>query len=213
MDLQEKKTILINSLIEENALKTKAVIEAFKKVRREDFVTEKYKEFAYVDEPLPTIDGQTISQPYTVAVMTEALHPKAGQKILEIGAGSGYQAAILAELVGKKGKIVSVERVKELADFAKQNLKKAGYKNVLVVEGDGTLGYSEKAPYDRIIVTASSPDVPKPLIEQMKAGGMMIIPVGNELYLLEKTKEKSMKKTFLGYYAFVPLIGKYGNKE
>ncbi len=123
MDIQEKRQ-LIATLVAEGALKTKKIIEAFRKVPREIFVLPQYKEYAYVNEPLPIMKGQTISQPYTVAVMTEALEPKPGNKILEVGAGSGYQAAVLAEIVGKKGKVVTIERIKELADFASKNLLK-----------------------------------------------------------------------------------------
>lgn len=209
MDLDKKKERLIKDLISLGALKTDKIISAFRKVKREGFVLEKYRDYAYVDEPLPILSSQTISQPYTVAMMTESLQPKSGQKILEIGTGSGYQAAILAEIVGSKGKIVTVERKKELADFAGQNL--SDYKNVIVIEDDGTLGCEKYAPYDRIIVTASSPDIPKPLIEQLKTGGMMVIPVGNEMFVIRK--KGRIEKTFIGYYSFVPLIGKYGHKS
>jgi len=212
MNLAEKKQILINSLAEEGVLKTKEIIEAFKAVKREEFVLAKYKDYAYVDEPLPIMEGQTISQPYTVAAMTEALQPQKGQKILEIGAGSGYQAAILAEIVGSKGKVVTIERIKELFDFATENLKKSGYTNVIVINADGTLGCKKYAPYDRIIVTASAPDIPKSLVEQLKIGGRMVIPVGDEMLLIEKISKAKTKRTFLGYYAFVPLIGKYGHR-
>ena len=213
MNLQEKKHDLINSLVQEGILKTKEIIEAFRKVPREEFVLPRYKDFAYVDEPLPIIKGQTISQPYTVAVMTEALQPEKGQKILEIGAGSGYQASILAEIVGKKGTIITVERIKELADFATKNLQKCGYANVFIINADGTEGWKKEAPYDRIIVTASSPDMPKPLIEQLKICGKMVIPIEDHMYLVEKITKTKIEKTFLGYYAFVPLIGKFGHNK
>ncbi len=212
MDIQKKKQ-LIATLVAEGALKTKKIIEAFRKVPREEFVLPQYKEYAYVNEPLPIMEGQTISQPYTVAAMTEALQPKNGQTVLEIGAGSGYQAVILAEIVGKKGKVITIERIKELADFASKNLLKCGYANVVVVEGDGTEGYAKYAPYDRIIVTARAPEMPKPLVEQLKVKGRMVIPIEDGLYLVEKASKTKTEKTFLGYYAFVPLIGKYGYKN
>lgn len=212
MNIREKKEHLIDSLIQERVLKTKEIIDAFRKVRREEFVLPEYKNKAYDDIPLPILAGQTISQPYTVAAMTEALEPRAGQKILEIGAGSGYQAAILAGIIGKKGKIITVERVKELADLAKSNLEKAGCVNIIVINSDGTQGCEKYAPYDRIIVTASAPSIPDPLVRQLKAGGKMVIPVGDEMFLIEKAKTK-IEKTLLGYYAFVPLIGKYGHKH
>ncbi len=213
MDLQEKKKQLIDSLMHEGVLKTKEIIEAFKKVKREEFVLLQYKEQAYVDEPLPISEGQTISQPYTVAVMTESLLPRSGQKILEIGAGSGYQAAILAEAVGKNGKVISVERKKELAEFSLGNLQRCGYDNVIVIQGDGTEGYEKEAPYDRIIVTARSPEIPEPLVRQLKVGGKMVIPVENEMFLIVKISVSEIEKTFLGHYSFVPLIGRYGYKE
>jgi len=153
--------------------------------------------------------GQTISQPYTVAAMTEALQPESGHVILEVGAGSGYQSAILAEIVGEEGRIITIERKKELAEFARKNL--AGYKNVVIVEGDGTEGCKKYAPYDRIIVTASSPSIPKSLVDQLKPGGVMVIPVGSEMFAIKK-KDK-IEKTFMGFYSFVPLIGKYGNRR
>lgn len=213
MDLQEKKNLLINSLIAEGVLKTKEIIEAFRRVRREDFVLSQYKEHAYVDEPLPLPANQTISQPFTVASMTEALQPKSGQKILEVGAGSGYQAAILLEIVGPKGSVVTVERIHELAKLARSNLQKTGYKNAKIIEGDGTMGYEKEAPYDRIIVTASSPGVPEPLLKQLKENGRLVIPVGDRMMLVEKEKGGKIRETFLGYYAFVPLIGKHGHKN
>lgn len=213
MELSEKKDHLINSLINEGILSTKEIIAAFRKVKREDFVQPQYREYVYADEPLPIIEGQTISQPYTVAAMTEALQPAAGQKILEIGAGSGYQAAILSEIIGEKGKIITTERIEKLAEFATKNLRKARCMNVIVINFDGTQGYEKEAPYERIIVTARAPDIPKALIDQLKVNGIMVIPVEDQLLRIRKTEKGNIEKTFLGYYAFVPLIGKYGYKE
>ena len=200
------KEQLLRELIDEGILKTKSVINAFKKVPRENFVTDEYKKHAYVNEPLPIGQGQTISQPLTVAVMTELLEAKKGHKILEVGTGSGYQAAILSEIVGLRGKIITTEIIPELFEFAKENL--AGYKNVNVFNIDGSLGFDKDAPYDRIIVTASAPSVPKPLIEQLKEGGRLVIPVEDRMMLIEKNKK--IKETFVGYYAFVPLRGVHG---
>jgi protein-L-isoaspartate(D-aspartate) O-methyltransferase len=212
MELSEKKEHLINSLISKGHLRTEAVIRAFQKVPRENFVPLEMKKYAYVDEPLPIGEGQTISQPLTVADMTEALNAKPGQKILEIGTGSGYQAAILCSIVGPGGRVISTERIGKLAKFASENLEKLGCKNVFVVLWDGSQGYEEEAPYDRIIVTASSPTVPLPLTDQLKKGGKMVIPVGNEMLLIEKDAMGRLKKKSLGYYVFVPLIGKHGHK-
>lgn len=210
MNLQEKKNALIEYLVDTGYLKTKSVIDAFRKVPREDFIPENMKKYAYVNEPLPIGEGQTISQPLTVAFMTEYLDAKPGNKILEVGAGSGYQAAILSEVVGEKGKIISTEVIPKLAGFAEQNLKK--YKNVKVICSDGSLGYEPEAPYDRIIVTASAPDVPEPLLKQLKDNGKIIIPIGAEMYLIEKQKGK-IRKTMLGYFRFVPLTGEHGYRS
>ncbi len=203
-----QKEQLIRELIEDGWLKTRAVIEAFQKVPRENFVPPAYKKYAYANEPLPIAAGQTISQPLTVAVMTEALAARNGDKLLEVGTGSGYQAAILSEIVGPNGKVITTEIIPELFMSAKENLK--DYKNVVVLNIDGSLGYSKEAPYDRIIVTASAPNIPEPLVEHLKDGGRLIIPVGDRMMLIEKEKNK-IKETFLGYYAFVPLRGKHGH--
>ncbi len=202
------KEQLINELVSEGFLKTPEIIEAFRKVRREEFIPPGQKRYAYANYPLPIMEGQTISQPLTIAAMTEALQPKQSQKILEVGAGSGYQAAILAEIVGKDGKIITTEIIPSLAKFASDNLKKQGYDNVVVVEHDGSQGYEKEAPYDRIIVTASAPSIPEPLIKQLKNNGRMVMPVGDEMLLIEKNE--NVRKTVLGYYVFVPLTGKYG---
>jgi protein-L-isoaspartate(D-aspartate) O-methyltransferase len=202
------KEILIKELIAGGYLKSKSVIEAFRKIRREDFILEEHKNEAYGNYPLPIGEGQTISQPLTVAFMTEALGVKKGQKILEIGAGSGYQAAILSEIAGD-GRIITVEINEKVFEFAKKNLK--NFKNVTVIHGDGSMGYEKEAPYDRIIVTASAPEVPGMLTGQLKKGGKLVVPVGNEMILLEKNDR--IKKTMLGYFSFVPLLGKFGHKN
>lgn len=203
------KEHLIRELIEEKWLKSKAVIDAFKKVPRENFVPAEQKRYAYANYPLPIPGGQTISQPLTVAVMTEALEARRGDKILEVGAGSGYQAAMLSEVVGPTGKIISLEIIPELFSFAKKNL--SGYENVKLLHMDGSLGYSPEQPYDRIIVTASAPRIPKPLANQLKEGGRLVIPVGDRMIIAEK-KRGALEETFLGYYAFVPLTGEHGQK-
>ncbi|MGB9675255.1 MAG: protein-L-isoaspartate(D-aspartate) O-methyltransferase [Candidatus Nanoarchaeia archaeon] len=184
-------------------VKNKKVLKAFEKVPRENFVLPKYKEYAYLDEPLPLFAGQTISQPTTVAIMTEALDVKAGQKILEVGSGSGYQAAILAELVGPKGKVWTVERIKALADFAKKNL--ICYKNVKVIHADGTKGLPKVAPFDRIIITAAAAELPKTLFAQLKEKGIMVLPIEDRLFKIIKLKD-GPKFEDLGPFVFVPLL-------
>src|SRR3989344_5644642 len=149
------KEQLIRELIDAGILRTKEIIDAFRAVRRENFVLPQYTKHAYVNEPLPIPAGQTISQPQTVAAMTEALAPKSGDVILEVGAGSGYQAAILAEIVGHGGRIITTEIIPELYEFAKKNLR--DYKNVTVLNIDGSRGYDGK--YDRILVAASAPQI------------------------------------------------------
>jgi protein-L-isoaspartate(D-aspartate) O-methyltransferase len=211
-----EKEKLISYLVKEGILKTPEIINSFYKVAREEFVLEEYREHSYADVPLPILYSQTISQPTTVAIMTEALEPKKGNKILEIGAGSGYQAAILAEIVKEEGKVYTIERIEELVDFARKNIEKVGYKNVEVILGDGSIGLKEKAPFDRIIVTACAPKIPNSLIEQLKDNGIMVIPTGPIMqlqHLLKIKKEgKKLRKEDLGFFAFVPLIGKEGFK-
>ena len=170
---------------------------------QENFILQKYRADAYLDEPLPIGFGQTISQPTTVAIMTQAIEPDSGQKILEIGTGSGYQAAILSELVGPKGKVYTLERIKELALFAKKNLK--DYKNVLAIHTDGTKGYAKAAPYDRIIVTAAASELPMAIFKQLKEKGIMVIPIEDHLFKITKQKGKPVMED-LGLFAFVPLV-------
>lgn len=213
MDLDEENKKLIEYIKEMRNLKSKKIEEALRKVPRYLFVPESIKHLACRDTPLSIGYNQTISQPSTVVIMTEALNVKTNQKILEIGTGSGWQAAILSFLVGKKGQVYSIEVIKELAEFAKKNIKKLGIKNVEIIVKDGSEGLKEKALFDRIIVTAASPHIPKPLIEQLKDGGIIVIPIGNlflqEMYVVKKMK-KGIKKKSIGNFIFVPLKGKYG---
>lgn len=189
------------------------VLEAFRKVPRHVFVPDKLKSDAYEDHPIPIGFGQTISQPYIVALMTELLMLSSKSNVLEIGTGSGYQLAILCEIAQE---VHSVERMHELAEGAKRNLTELGYANFDVREGDGTLGLEEYAPYDAIVVTASAPSVPQPLIDQLKDGGRLVIPIGSilsqKLTLIEKLKGM-VRSQDVCYCTFVPLIGKYGFKK
>jgi protein-L-isoaspartate(D-aspartate) O-methyltransferase len=196
-------------------LKSKNVEDALRKYRREFFVPENCRQLAYRDFPISIGFNQTISQPSTVVAMTEALEIKQGEKVLEIGTGSGWQSAILSYLVGEKGHVYTIEILEELAEFARSNLNKVGIKNVEVIVKDGSLGLKEKAPFDKIIVTAACPDVPGPLLEQLKVNGMMVLPIGNlylqEMLVIKKLKDKIEKKS-IGDFMFVPLVGKYGFK-
>ncbi|TDA28785.1 MAG: protein-L-isoaspartate O-methyltransferase [Archaeoglobi archaeon] len=211
MEYDEKRIRLAERLREELNLSDR-VYNAIKKVPRHLFVPERYRSEAYADTPLPIGYGQTISAPHMVAIMCELLELKEGEKVLEVGTGCGYHAAVTAELVGSRGMVVSIERIPELAEIAKRNLSSLGYDNVLVVVGDGSLGYSEEAPYDKIYVTASAPDVPKPLIDQLRVGGKMVIPIGESyqtLYIVEKEENRVTKKRW-GSVRFVLLYGEHG---
>ena len=183
----EEEKIRICKMLRQMGISEK-VINAFMRVPREEFVPERYKNFAYEDTPLPIGYGQTISAIHMVAIMCDLLELDAGMKMLEIGTGSGYHAAVCAEIIAppestKKGQIITIEYVPELAQLAKKRLEKLGYGNVItVITGDGSLGYPEEAPYDRILVTAAAPSVPPPLEEQLKEGGIIIIPIGHEKY-------------------------------
>ncbi|KKM71425.1 hypothetical protein LCGC14_1430760 [marine sediment metagenome] len=189
------------------------VLAAFYKVEREKFVPSEVRDNAYQDFPLSIGEGQTISQPYMVALMTQSLELKGNERVLEIGTGSGYQTAILAELARK---VYSVERMRTLAERARKLLEKLGYSNVKILLGDGTLGWEESSPYDRILVTAGAKEIPQPLTDQLEEEGVMIIPVGNsysqDLRVVRKRKNR-IKTATVEKCVFVPLIGKYGWDE
>jgi protein-L-isoaspartate(D-aspartate) O-methyltransferase len=212
----EENEILIDRIRKSGYLKSKSVEEAIRSMPRHLFLPDSMRDLAYLDAPLALGYRQTISQPTTVIAMTEALEVRRGQKVLEIGTGSGWQASILSYLVGNDGSVFSLEIVKELAEFARENLKKAGISNVKVLLRDGSLGMEEEAPFDRIIVTAASPEIPGPLIEQLKVGGIMVIPIGSlyfqEMIVARKT-EKGIKKRSIGDFNFVPLLGRHGFKR
>jgi protein-L-isoaspartate(D-aspartate) O-methyltransferase len=213
MDFEKKRIELVKRLCWEGRIKNFNVEKAFLEVPREKFIPEKLKNYAYVDSPLEIGNGQTISAPHMIAIMCEALDLKKGQKILEVGTGSGYHAAIVSKIIGKNGHVYTIERHEKLANNAKENLKKVGIENVTVEAGDGSIGLSKFASYDRIYLTCAAPVIPKPLKEQLKEGGKLMVPVGNticELVLLEKKDKKFITKN-LGGCAFVPLVGKYGH--
>lgn len=222
---ENKREKLISRLIEEGILKKPEVIKAMLKVPREEFVPPELRDHAYMDSPLPSLGGQTISAPHMVAMMCELLDLKVGQKVLEIGAGTGYHAAVCAELVAPssgdkeaKGHVYAIDRVKSLIDFANSNLARCGYaERVTVIEGDGTLGYPAAAPFDKILVTAAAPRIPPPLKMQLKDGGRIVIPVGEaytvqDLIVVEKSGD-SFKEWTYGSCVFVPLLGQYGWNE
>jgi protein-L-isoaspartate(D-aspartate) O-methyltransferase len=186
------------------------------RVNRELFVPEQLISRAYDDTPLPISQGQTISAPHMVAIMCELLDLQQGHNVLEIGGGSGYHAAVMALLVGPQGHVYSVERISDLAAQARGNLDNAGIENVTVIQADGSLGLPEHAPYDRISVAATAPRIPEPLKEQLKIGGKMVLPVGQDrqmLYLVTRESGDRFSLVQKMGVIFVPLIGKEGYKE
>ncbi|MFA5613910.1 MAG: protein-L-isoaspartate(D-aspartate) O-methyltransferase [Methanoculleus sp.] len=201
---------MVEFQIRTRGIRGERVLAAMRKVPRHLFVPEGLEQSSYEDRPLPIGEEQTISQPYIVAVMTENLELRPESRVLEIGAGSGYQAALLAELAGS---VTSVERIESLADRARENLARAGITSVRIVIGDGTEGYPPGAPYDAIIITAASPAVPQPLIDQLAEGGRLVAPIGprdcQDLVKLVK-REGRVATTSLGGVCFVPLIGVFG---
>ncbi len=213
MDYDADRKIMVEEQLIKRGIKNKKVLDAMGKVPRHLFIEEALRSRAYGDYPLPIGEKQTISQPYMVALMTESLLLNGDEKVLEIGTGSGYQAAVLAELCDK---VYSVERIKSLAVRARERLYSLGYMNVAIKIFDGTYGWSEYAPYDAIIVTAGAPEIPQSLVDQLAFGGRMVIPVGDEfsqtLIRVEKNKD-GITTTNLCGCVFVKLIGNFGWKE
>ncbi|MCM8763569.1 MAG: protein-L-isoaspartate(D-aspartate) O-methyltransferase [Candidatus Omnitrophica bacterium] len=181
---------MVKEQIEIRGIKNPRLLEVMRKVERHLFVPSSYRMFAYEDSPLPIGFGQTISQPYIVALMTELLDLKGTEKVLEIGTGSGYQAAILAELAKE---VYTIEIIKPLAEKAEELLKDLGYANIFVKYGDGFLGWPDKAPFEAIIVTCAPPEIPPPLIEQLVEGGRLVIPVGEDWQILKRVEKREGK--------------------
>lgn len=214
---------LIQNLIGEGILRSPSVVRAMRLVSRESFLPERLKSYYAVDTPLPIGWGQTASAPHMVSIMNEALELEVGHKVLEVGAGSGWHASTIAEIIApstapkeKWGHVYTVEIIRELADYARSNIEKAGYSDrVTIIHSDGSEGYPPEAPYGRILVTAAAPDIPKPLTDQLETNGVLVIPVGS-VYLYQtlvrvtKTDSKLVEED-LGGVAFVPLTGKHGH--
>jgi protein-L-isoaspartate(D-aspartate) O-methyltransferase len=213
-DREREVRSLIDRELRPEGITDERVLDAMYRVKREKFVPETLRNRAYDNNPLPIGENQTISQPYIVARMTQALDLRPEDKVLEVGTGSGYQAAVLAEMAGV---VYSMERLEGLALKARTNLYSQGYRNIILVVGDGSKGLPEYAPYDKIIVTTASPHVPEPLVEQLKYGGKLVIPVGGkyvqDLQLVEKALNGRISKRSLGGCRFVPLLGSEGWKD
>lgn len=206
------RDVMIREHLRGRGIRDQAVIEAMREVPREKFIDENLAEVAYGDHPLSIAGGQTISQPYIVAYMTEALELSRTDRVLEIGTGSGYAAAILSRIVTT---VYSVERLGALAQSARERLARLGYRNIIIHEGDGTLGWAKHAPYDAIVVTAGAPHVPQPLLEQLAPGGRLVIPVGMSadvqmLVRVRRAGEGDYRTEELCAVRFVPLIGVAG---
>ena len=201
---------MVQEQIRERGVQNPRVLDAMLRVPRHEFVAEDFVGGAYADQPMPIGEGQTISQPFMVVAMTQALALDGHERVLEIGTGSGYQAAVLALLAHE---VHSVESIESLATAAQERLARLGYKNIQVHSGDGTVGWEKAAPYDAIVVTAAAPRIPPPLVEQLAEGGRLVIPVGpvteQELLLVRKMEGRTTSES-LHYCRFVPLLGHYG---
>ena len=213
MGYETARKTMVEEQLRRRGIRDEKVLAVFQKVPRHEFVSKDLVASAYDDYPLAIGEGQTISQPYMVALMTECLKLKGAEKVLEIGTGSGYQLAILLEIAKEA---YSVERIGPLAERAGDTLKRLGYTNFKIKVGDGTLGWKECGPYDGIVVTAGSPAIPRPLLGQLKDGGRLVVPVGGAfgqtLMVLEKKGEGITAKEVLDC-VFVPLVGKEGWRE
>ncbi|MGI8705460.1 MAG: protein-L-isoaspartate(D-aspartate) O-methyltransferase [Sphingomicrobium sp.] len=207
-----EREAMVERQIESRGIRDPKILEAFRAVPREAFIRQEYADLAYGDHPLPIEAGQTISQPYIVALMMEAAEIKAGDKVLEVGAGSGYAAAVMSRIATK---VIAIERKGELIRVAQERMQRLGYDNVEIVEGDGTRGWPDEAPFDAILAAASGSHVPKPWIEQLADGGRIVMPVGEpssiqKLVKVTKGPAGKLITEDLGGVRFVPLIGDEG---
>ena len=212
-DYERQRQRMVERQIRKRGVRSGRVLAAMERIPRHRFVPEDSCDHAYEDSPLSIGKGQTISQPFMVAVMTECAAPESDDRVLEVGTGSGYQTAILAELVRE---VYSLERIPELAERAEGLLSRLGYENVSIRVGDGSEGWREKAPFDAIIVTAGAPEIPEPLVEQLEEGGRLVIPIGSAhhqtLCTVKKERNRIRKEEGTGC-VFVPLIGTFGWEE
>jgi len=213
VNFKKARERMVETQIAGRGIQDERVLEAMRKVPRHMFVDEALREQAYNDHPLPIAEKQTISQPYVVALMTESLELTGSEKVLEIGTGSCYQSAVLAELADR---VFSIERYPDLAYRANSVLQKLGYKKVIIRVGDGSLGWPDDAPFDGVVVTAGTPKIPQPLVDQLAMGGRLVVPVGDRFgqdLILVRRFADGIRKTSLGGVRFVDLVGKWGWSE
>jgi protein-L-isoaspartate(D-aspartate) O-methyltransferase len=211
-DFAQQRELMVEHQLKRRGITDSKVLDGFRNIPRHRFIDKRLHDSAYADHPLPIGDGQTISQPYMVALMTQCLELRGGERVLEIGTGSGYQAAILASIAAE---VYTVERIAALSEKSRAILRELGYNNVHFLVGDGTMGWPEEAPFEGIIVTAGAPRVPEPLVQQLAEGGRLVIPVGGgwsqDLLIVRKKKGKVMEEVVCGCI-FVPLVGEHGWK-
>jgi len=205
-EISPQNKILLDKIIRSGNLSSASLIKAFEEIDRQDFVKSEYQDRAYDDLPLPIGYGQTISQPTTVAFMLERLQPRKDDYVLDVGSGSGWTAALLANIVGPNGKVVGTERIEALVKFGRVNLNKYGYHHADILLAEDYVGYKEAAPYDKILVSAAALEVPSELVEQLKEGGTMVIPVKSSIYKVTKTSSKDYKYDEYYGFSFVPLV-------
>jgi protein-L-isoaspartate(D-aspartate) O-methyltransferase len=214
-DFADLRGQMVRRQIEARGIFDALILDAFREVPREEFVDEEHRRWAYDDNPLPIEAGQTISQPYIVALMIEAAAIGPGDKVLEVGAGSGYAAAVISRIADR---VVAIERHGELAKIARERMARLGYDNVRILQGDGTRGCPDEAPFDAILAAASGSHVPKPLVDQLAPGGRLVMPVGDpcfvqELVKVTKRPDGTTSQENLGGVRFVPLIGEEGWRD
>ena len=214
-DFAREREAMVERHLRRRGISEREILDAFRAVPREAFISDDYAHLAYGDHPLPIEAQQTISQPYIVALMIQAAAIKRGDKVLEVGAGSGYAAAVISRIAGK---VIGIERQHELVEVARERLRRLGYANVEIVEGDGTRGCREQAPFDAILAAASGSHVPRPLVEQLAPNGRIVMPIGEpgwaqELVKATKQEDGVLKQENLGGVRFVPLIGEEGWKN
>ena len=211
-DYAREREAMVERHLRRRGISEQHILDAFLAVPREEFISDEYEHLAYGDHPLPIEAGQTISQPYIVGLTIQAAGIKPGDKVLEVGAGSGYAAAVISRIAGE---VIGIERQHDLVEVARERLKRLGYDNVDIVEGDGTRGCPEHAPFDAIVAAASGSHVPKAFLEQLKPGGRVVMPVGDpgwvqELVKVTKKHDGTLERENLGGVRFVPLIGEEG---